>query len=66
MQGKVEPAVRILCVDYIVALRRFMIAFNALRSDRHASQRDSVGFEGPLSVEQGHCAGRFHNDDLVG
>jgi hypothetical protein len=29
-----EPAMRVLCVDYVVALRSFVIALNPLRADR--------------------------------
>lgn len=61
-----ELAVRVLCVDYVVALGRFVIAFNALRPDRRASQRDLVGLEGLAAAQQDHGVGRFYNDDLVG
>ena len=34
VQRQMELAVRVLCVDYVIALGRFVITFNPLRADR--------------------------------
>ncbi len=55
----------ILCVDYVLALRRFMIALNLFRADRHRSKGHFIGLENFGAAEQGHCASRFQDDNLI-
>src|SRR5579859_1077818 len=60
-----ELAMLVICVDHVVALGRFMIALNLFRADRDRSKGHFIDLENFGAAEQGHCAGRFHDDDLV-
>src|SRR6476646_1946652 len=66
MKRQMELAMRVLGVDYVVSLGRFVIAFHALRADRHRSKRYFVDFEHLGAAQKRHGASGFHNDDPVG
>src|SRR5208283_1210244 len=45
VKGEMEPALRVLRVDHVHALRRFLVAYFNLRANRIATERDFVSFQ---------------------
>ena len=66
VQRQMELAMRIFCVDSVVALRRLVVAFNSLRANWDRSQSYFVRFEGSSAAQQRHGTSRFYDDDSVG
>src|ERR1700732_428558 len=57
---------RILCVYYVVALRRFVVAFNSFRANWDCAQRYFIRFENFVAGQQRHGASGLYDHDFVG